>query len=234
MSIWCWTICLFAMASLYPNHATAKGAQTARCMITGGTNNTNNCPHVTVIKNRTQYVAERMGVLIPDANDEEIITKCNIPNDALAGRAATIIGWSTLTRFTLLELDGTPVISVERGDDGSVFISRLLLWDSSGNLILNINENVYQVDPAFTIERIGNSTLVVKDRIHKADNVLWIHLSRNLIDVRGTFQVPNHNKIVITSDQIDGPALKLSNLCIGGTLRVAISILDNGIAIGGS
>jgi hypothetical protein len=205
-------------------------AKTVLCLISGGQHNTNHCTKI--YRNKTTYLPPDMGVLIPDQATGPPPTSCAFPKDALAVIAGSMTGWSRRSHFTALELDSIPVVSVSRGDDGKIFLTHLVLWDETGKLIFHVDNNSYDVDPRYIVKNTDNNTISVATEKKPHTVLLWLHLTSNWLEVRGTFHVPGHSTFVVSETGITGPRTNLSNLCVGGDISIALMLMDNGVAIG--
>ena len=102
--------------------------------------------------------------------------------------------------YTFLYIDGDPIISLGRGGD-AITIDYLLLNDTNGDNIVNINKNIFWIKP--DIERLmvpDRSKLAIADHSGHTALVLWF-MNRTHLFVAGHFAY--HGFTVDVHDTVD-------------------------------
>lgn len=155
------------------------------------------------------------GTLIP-ANDPLPPNPCpRVPENALLIYMGFATSWVTQFPHTIIEVDETPRLVVDRNQDSSIAIS-LEILGADGKVIAELNKNEFAVSPHsyFRMERKDRSSLVVFDDFK--NEVLNVrYLNPKAIWINAELKYPGSNPVVFRGPGGGG-------ICTGASGRAEI------------
>jgi hypothetical protein len=126
----------------------------SRCVITGGTDNKNNCPEFIIKRYYIQQEPTR-GVLYPgDAQPER---QCS-PSDLTVNAGENFFVGSVFP-YTVAAIEGRPVLVVSF-DNASVILRLLVILDNEGHAIASIRDNKFWVRGGYHAEYDSHSLAI--------------------------------------------------------------------------
>jgi hypothetical protein len=136
------------------------------------------------------------GVLIP-ADDPMPPSSCTqIPDNALLIYMGFATSWVTQFPHTIIEVDNTPRLVVDRGADKSISIS-LNILGSDNKIIVELNKNQFTVSPHnyFKMVRKDRSSLTVFDDYNK-EVLIVRYLNPKAIWINAELKYPGSQPVV--------------------------------------
>jgi hypothetical protein len=121
-----------------------------------------------------------------------------VPDDALLVFWGPTVAWSNQMPHTILQMDGKPMLTVDRDRRGLV-IKVLRIFDDSNRIIARIDEDGFWVEPSTRKGRPDRSTLVVYDRTD-TEVLRMTLLNRKALSVTGVFRAEGVPTVVLTPE----------------------------------
>ena len=136
----------------------------------------------------------------------------------------TNTAFATGLPYNVFVIDGVPVLTLNRGVDGSITVETLRVFDDRGNSIARIDRNDFWVSANNRYKKPSPHELIVFD--HADRQVLKIdYINKNAVQVEGIFYSPKTHAFI----EIDPDMMKTSNGTFagsgfgGGTTAIAVN-----------
>jgi len=146
-----------------------------------------------------EKVKEREGALIP-SNLPSPITTCNVPKGKMAVYFAGGAAWDMRFPFSVFNVRGRDIISLDSNINGDLFISADI-FDDRGDLVVRIEDNNFHATYAASLTKKTPNSLTVFD--HKGDQVFLVRFNNPFAyEIEGDFYSREGYKIKFDSQRL--------------------------------
>jgi len=151
-------------------------------------------------KKTFEKVTEREGALIPE-NLPNPVTRCNVPPRKQSLYFGSNVTWDMHFPYTVLNIHGEDIISLDQGNKEGFFISAKI-FDDRGDLVVNIQKNKFLATYAASHLERTKSSIIIYD--HRGKVALSVHsVNPYSIKIAGNFYSPDGVKINVDDKQIN-------------------------------